>query len=113
MATYLIESEIALTRQEGDNCDIQFKDVPIELNLTGASAKFEVKRKLKTDTPIITKTVGSGITISGQDITISLLPVDTKGNSGRWRWELQITLADLSIITIGRGCLNITPELID
>lgn len=113
MATYLIESEINLVRQEGDTSDIQFKDIPVELNLAGATAKFEVKKKLKTDTAIITKTTTEGIVIEGQDLTINLLPSDTKGQSGRWRWELQLTLSDTSIVTIGRGCLNILPELID
>lgn len=112
MATYLVENEINLNRQEGDTCDIIFTDVPADINLTGATAIFEVKFN-KTTTAIITKTTDDDIVIAGQQITVNLLSTDTKGHSGRWRWELQVTLADtITVITLGKGCLNIIAELI-
>jgi len=112
MATYLINNEITINRQEGDTCDVTFIDVPPEINLTDATAKFQVKTSA-TATPIISKTTDDDIVIVSQDITVNLLPEDTKGHSGRWKWELEVTLADTSVITLGRGCFNIIAELID
>lgn len=112
MATYLIDNEITLNRQEGDTCDVVFTDVPADIVLTGATAIFEIKAN-PTSTAIITKTTDDDITITGQQITVNLLPTDTKGHSGRWRWELQVTLADTTtVITLGKGCFNIIAELI-
>ena len=113
MNTFLIGDEITISRQEGDTSYIEFQDIPTEISLVGASAKFQVKKKSKSDTAIISKTDASGITISGQNLTVNLLPSDTKNYAGRWRWELQITLQNTSIITIARGNFIIVAELID
>lgn len=112
MATYLINNEITINRQEGDTCDVTFTSVPPEINLTDATAKFQVKESA-TATPIISKTTDDDISIVSQDIVVNLLPEDTKGHSGRWKWELEVVLADTSVITLGRGCFNIIAELID
>lgn len=111
MSTFLVAREFPIVRQEGDNADIIFT-VPIELSLAGTvTAKFQVKT---TDSRLIfSKDTTEGITIDGQDITVELLPVDTKGKSGQFRWELEITKeATYGIVTIGKGNFKIVKEII-
>lgn len=105
MATYLINSEKTITRQEGDDADIVIT-VPVAFSLTGATVIFQVEDAkgniifTKTPTPV------------GQVITITLDAVDTKGHYGNRRWELQVTKSG-KITTIGRGDFIIVREMID
>jgi len=142
MSTYLIENEIKLTRQEGDNSDIIFT-IPEQLSLSFADAIFQVKDRYKRtiigkttvdDTIIITitsvqepilDTDGNSVlddqgnptynTIITQTLTIPLLPNDTKTFSGSHRWELQLTdktPGGYGVKTVAKGVLEIKPELI-
>lgn len=109
MATYIIDEDILITRQEGDDADIVFT-VPDVLSLNGATAKFQA---YNTDgVKIIDKSIGSGIAIDGQKITIDLIPFDTLNKANVHRWELEITTSQNKVITIGRGSLKITKQLI-
>lgn len=110
MATYIISREIDLTRQEGDTADIVFV-VPAALDMDlFTEVKFlAVKRGVDT----IDKSVSGGtITVSDQTITIPLLAADTKSKSGEHKWELEVSNATPEIITIGKGTLTVTKELI-
>ncbi len=107
MTTYKIKKEFTIQRQEGDHASVIFV-VPDILSLNGRTATFKVansQRKI-----ILSKTVGKGLTISGQQISIPLLPADTKGHSGSHKWELELSSPE--IITIGKGSFIITPEII-
>ena len=104
MSTYLIQSEIDITRQEGDDADIVF-NVPAEFSLTDATVIFQVQTS--KGTLIFEKTP----TPSLQVITITIDAVDTKGYVGTKRWELQVTRSG-KITTIGRGDFIIVKELI-
>jgi len=113
MATYLISSEITITRQEGDTADIVF---------TGPGASVidftnytEVTFAVKTNgqTAVFEKSISEGtISKNEQVITIPLLSADTKGKAGTHRWEMQISNATPEIITIGKGRFVITSEII-
>lgn len=110
MATYIISKEIDLTRQEGDTADIVFV-VPATLDMgLFTEVKFlAVKRGVDT----IDKSVSDGtITVDGQTITIPLLIADTKSKSGEHKWELEVSNDTPEIITIGKGLLTVTKELI-
>lgn len=98
MPTYLIKSDITITRQEGDVADIVIT-VPVLLSMTGKTAKFSVFDT--NNKAIIAKTTGT-LTIDGQVITIQLLPADTLRKAGKHRWELEVVDAN-GPITIGRG----------
>ena len=104
MATYLIEEEAVITRQEGDIADVEIT-VPSELPLDGHGVTFQVKaaggRVL-----INKKDTTNTLTITDQDIYIPLLPADTRGKDGVHRWELQVDTED-GPITIGRGDFRI------
>lgn len=107
MTTYLTKTNKALTRQEGDNASIVFI-VPDILPLTGRTATFKAVDSRNRTT--LSKTFGSGLSISGQQISITLLPDDTKGHAGSHRWELELSTPQ--VITIARGSLTIIPEII-
>lgn len=113
MATYLIGREIPITRQEGDNADIVIQ-VPVELSLAGdVSLRFQVTDKKDTYV-VFEKNIGNGATIAGQVITIILLPEDTTGFNGVFKWELEVTKAsDYGIVTIGRGDFKIIKQIIE
>jgi hypothetical protein len=108
MAAYIIKSEIKITRQEGDDSEIVII-VPDILSLNSSTAKFQVKSQCGL---IFQRASGDGITINGQTISIILVPANTKGKSGKYRWELEITTGTGKIITIGRGDFVIEKELI-
>lgn len=110
MATYLIGSEIHISRQEGDTADIVLV-VPSVLDLSNfTEVKFQVKNATKT---IISKSLtGTTISVSDQTITIPLLTTDTKSKPGVHRWELEISNDTPEVITIARGNFTIVKEII-
>lgn len=109
MATYLIGSETTITRQEGDSADIVMV-VPDTLDMDSYP---NVKLQVKTTKGVllIDKATGSGISVTGQTITVTLNPVDTKNRSGRHKWECEIN-DGTNYITIARGPFEIEAELI-
>lgn len=112
MATYLIKEDIEIVRQEGDTADIEFT-VPEALDMTlYPVVKFQTK-KTYGSAIILDKSVGSGLAVVGQAITVTLDSADTKGvNRGSFKWELEISNTDPEIITIGRGGFTVEKELI-
>jgi len=102
MATYLIAREITITRQEGDVADIVIT-VPAILSMTGRTVKFEVRNA--NGSVQLAKT-GSSLTVTGQIISIPLLPADTEGKPGKFTWECEISDAN-GPITIGKGAFVI------
>jgi len=131
MASYLISKEIKITRQEGDNGDIVFI-IPDTLSLLFASAIFQVRDRFNQT--IISKTTADGSMVISypeetiindegdeeiiikQQITVYLLPTDTKGHKGCiGKWELQLTdntVGSYGIVTTGRGSFEIIGEII-
>lgn len=109
MTTYLIKREISITRQEGDTADVVVV-VPEILDMNSYSAQFQVRDTNRRT--LFNKSSEDGtIQISGQTITIPLLPEDTKNRPGKHRWELQIA-SQTQLITIGRGNFSIIHEII-
>ena len=110
MSSYIVKSPITITRQEGDNSDLEIK-IPVELDITNADIKFQVSDQYGR--AIIEKDLASGITKTGQDIAIELLPDDTKGYSGTQQWELQLDdQLSYKIVTVGKGKFIIEKEII-
>jgi hypothetical protein len=110
MATYIIDREISITRQEADTADVVFT-VPdmIDMSLY-PTVKFQVSNSMRT--AILKKSTDeNSLAIEAQIINVPLLPVDTHGKSGTFRWELEISNAN-ETITIGRGIFVVIPQLI-
>ena len=88
MATYLIQNDFTITRQEGDISDIVFV-VQNTLLLTGMTVKFQVfnsKSEIMMD-----KVSPTNITVVSQQITIPLLQADTQSLKGSMTWECELT----------------------
>ena len=102
MASYLIEQEETITRQEGDVADIEIT-VPDLLPMTAKQVHFQVFDP--NGRRIIDKPVGS-ISIVGQVITIPLYPLDTLNHSGKNTWELKI-YDQSGPVTCGKGMFQI------
>ena len=94
------------------------KDPP-EVDLTGATLRFLVKRSAGDDDEdaVITKaTGGSGITIApgtGGTATIAIAPADTAGLEGRFVWGLQGTDTALRVTTLAAGTLTIRADIVE
>ena len=86
----------------------------VPFNLTGASIKwqmFAMSGGTFTGSPIISKSVGSGITITdaGAGIFhISLLSADTTGLAGTYYHESEVTLPGSIVHTVFTGTITIT-----
>ena len=99
MATYLIENDFQITRQEGDIADIVFV-VQNTLLLTGMTVKFQVFNS--KGEILIDKVSPTNITVVSQQITIPLLQADTQSLKGSMTWECELTGTGKRI-TIGKG----------
>lgn len=104
--SYLVSVKKKIERKEGDD-NIVVITVSNMLTLTGKTILFQVRSN--NDELIIEKTNSSGITRVGQVLTIALAPGDTKGKSGIYNWELQISTSTLPT-TIGEGVFIIRKE---
>jgi len=83
------------------------------VNITGATAvKFQIFHDSPaTGDPVVSKTLGSGITLSdptnGQ-FTVTLTSVNTSGFSGRYYYEAEVTDSSSRVETVATGYINIT-----
>ena len=110
MSRYIAVGSYQIDLQEGDaGCTIDFV-IPAEIDMTSRSAKMMVRKDHNTK-PIITKVSGSGITKSGQNLSVAIVADDTKGRSGIWHWDLEVYTSTADIITVGRGTVNIISEI--
>lgn len=108
MATYLIDKEIEIIRQEGDTADIVIEAPPF-FDISGATVRFKVK---DADGIAFTKD-SEDCTIEDQVLSIPIEPADTRGKAGRYRWELQFQKpATFGTVTAGRGTFVIIAEQI-
>lgn len=104
MAAILKAENITIVRQEGDTSEIVFI-VPEIVPLTGATAHLQVRQK--NGDAVLEPTTS----ITGQTITIALVPNDTKGKAGTHNWELEIRAGEV-ITTIASGTFEIKKELV-
>ena len=82
----------------------------VVVDITGATITWELSQNVDS-TALISKTVGSGITLSDPTngiFTIALDPADTASLSGRYYHEAEITDAagDVSTALVGHATIN-------
>lgn len=83
--------------------------------ITGASATF-ILSKTRFTAALVTKTVGSGITITdgaGGVLTVSLLPADTEPLIGQHYFEIELIDTNAKESTIVVGYINIAKNVIE
>lgn len=80
------------------------------IDFSGATITWRVK---DGNTTILTKTVGSGITVTGTGtFSIALDSADTLGLSGDYQHECVAVLADTTRDTLFTGTLTVEPTLV-
>jgi hypothetical protein len=110
MASYLLDSEVDMTRMEGDDSEVEIivSDV---LDITGATVVFEIKDR--DGELLIHKTTDSGIDITDQNIKVTLEPEDSDGHAGRHRYEFKLTTATGKVYRILRGYFEIMEKIVE
>lgn len=101
----------------GDSMPLDF---PLTDYVTGAAADLStvtaIVYKMATSptatTADVTKTLGAGITVSGNTVTVTLAPADTASLAGVYFHELQVTGAGGTVETPIQGYLSIERDLI-
>lgn len=96
--------------QEGNVADIEL-DMDVSFPMTGIDVTFEVRDT--ANKLIIRKTseVGGGITITGQNIVITIDATDTKKRSGKYNYEIDfLNAGDDPFATIG-GTFTVSREV--
>jgi hypothetical protein len=84
------------------------------LDLTGMTLTYALSRTAEDASPLITKTIGSGITVisaAGGQIQIDLLSADTASLLGEYYHELEV-VSGPNHNTLFRGKVNFVQDLI-
>ncbi len=105
--SYLIKRPFKLTRQEANTGSVVFI-LPDEIPMAGKTATFVVVSKKGEQ---VFKKVFADMTLSGQTLTVPLLPADTRNWQGVHLWELKL-YGGGDEITAGEGEFEITNKLI-
>ena len=83
------------------------------VTLTGATCAYTIRTAITSTTALVTKaTGGSGITVSGSTVTISLAPADTADLDGTYYHELQITDSAGHVSTAFQDVVSIKRDII-
>ena len=114
--SYTISEEYDITREEGATGSIVFSIASDVLDLgVYSTVRFQVRNEEDIDrtlTPTISKTTDSGITVSGQTVTVALAVSDTADKYGSdYRWEIQFEGND-EVIPLMRGDFKIIKKVI-
>lgn len=90
--------------------------VAAAVDLTGATLSFTVKTDAYTSTAVITKTIGSGITVSAPATGVAvtaILPANTSSlppGTLDYVWELVLTEANGTVTTVDSGAFIISAD---
>jgi hypothetical protein len=94
--------EVAITDADGN-----------AVMLTGATAIYTIREAITSTTALVTKaTGGSGITISGSTVTITLAAADTASLAGTYYHELEITDTGGNVSTAFQDVVTIKADII-
>lgn len=108
---YIIKKAYNILVQEGDTSGITFV-VPDEISLVSRNVEFIVQLKqCDGPDPILSYETGNGISVTDQEITLTIPPEDTEEKSGRYVWYMRLVGSPTDIITIGKGDFNIIDKL--
>lgn len=81
-----------------------------ELDLTGLTIKWAVKKRVTSPDTLLTKTQLDGIAVSGTELTIELKPADTLNLTGSYHHECEIVDPSGNVSTIFRGSMYVKPS---
>lgn len=81
-----------------------------DVNLTGATVKWAMKKTIYDAEPAVAKTTAAGIAVTDATtgiFTVTLFPADTRNLSGTYQHEAEITDAPGNVSTVLTGQLTI------
>jgi hypothetical protein len=92
-------------------------DTPVEYNggaydLTGASITFVIAED-RGETPLVTRSVGNGITITnavGGEFRVVVDPADTVNLCGNYHIETEVVVSDGRVSTVSTGQLHVKED---
>jgi hypothetical protein len=81
------------------------------VDMTGATARFVMVKCLSSEV-LVTKTVGSGITLDvpGSKVTVDIFPSDTTSLLGDHQLQLQITLSNSVVLMAYDVVVTVKPN---
>ena len=82
------------------------------VDLTAATAIFVIRSPTAPFAALVTKTVGSGIVISGSSLLVTLAPADTDELSGLHLVEAEVTDYIGNVSTVLRGEMYVKGDII-
>ena len=91
--------------QEGDTGQITF-DFPNTFSLSGFTAKVQVRDAPMGNIICEFSSALGNITITGQDLVISIASQDTEYKPGLYKYDLQLT-GNSQVITVAKGTFEI------
>jgi hypothetical protein len=107
-----VNQNFSMTAGDSKNVVITVSnDEGIALNLTGASVKWALKKRVTSTENELYKTNTDGITITDAAngvITIKLVPVDTTTLNGTYHHECEVTDANGNVSTVTVGSASIS-----
>ena len=87
----------------------------VPVSLVGATLKWGIAKKASDGTPLLLKTIGSGITVldpAAGSFEVALVPADTQSYVGDYYHEVELTDAGGKRLTVMTGKVQIAPTLI-
>ena len=84
------------------------------VNLTGATARMQLRQQFTDPTPAIDLTTGNGVTVTGGLGTISIVITATATaalNPGRYVYDLDVTNGTGDVTRLLYGWATVTPEV--
>lgn len=84
------------------------------VDLTGYTARMQVRRKVTSDSTLLSLTSGSGITLGGSAGTITLSVSATDTAAMTWRegkYDLELVASDGTVTRLLEGRITVDPEV--
>lgn len=100
--------DLTITQGDEKAYNLSFTSGGEPLDITGATLKMTVKRSLKDETPVITKTVTAHTNPTAGETTLTLSTTDTDQPLGVYYYDIQIADGSIAKKTVMKGKLTIT-----
>lgn len=83
------------------------------IDLTGYSARLQVRRQVSSPSPTLSLTMGLGITITALSgvITIDFTNAQTSSLNGSYVYDLELISPDTRVRRIMQGSITVDPEV--
>ena len=108
-------SDVRLGVRRGDTLAVQFEFLDSDedpVDITGATARFQVRAAHDDDSTVISVDQSNGITITAASGLIDLETNVSEDLCGTYRWELEIVLSGGQVHTLCGGSLLVEKDVV-